>query len=100
MVMLTSVSWPLQQLTGRYLDEFKERFGVPETRGYYRSTGGLVKFDNRDLGSSGTGMVGYTRPTKRAFERCRSGTICYKRGSGSHCKCDKRSSLSLKWGAV
>lgn len=40
--------------------EFQRRFNVPEIREFYRSTEGLVKFDNvRKRGQSGAGRVGY-----------------------------------------
>jgi hypothetical protein len=76
MIMITSVSWPLEQLTGRYLHGVQKCFGLPETRGCCRSTGGLVKFDNHSLGSSGTGKVGsrfdYVSLRRQSFQFVKS----------------------------
>ena len=50
---------------------FQKRFGVPEVREYYRSTEGLVKFDNRHrVGKSGAGKVGFMGTLrKRVLEK-------------------------------
>lgn len=50
--------------------KFKKRFNVPEIREYYRSTEGLVKFDNLNKKWSmfGAGKVGYAGPIGRAYE--------------------------------
>ena len=51
--------------------EFQKRFGVPEVREYYRSTEGLVKFDNRHrAGQPGAGKVGFVGTLrKRVLEK-------------------------------
>lgn len=50
---------------------FQKRFGVPEVREYYRSTEGLVKFDNRHrAGKPGAGKVGFVGTLrKRMLEK-------------------------------
>jgi len=48
---------------------FKNRFGVPEVREFYRSTEGLAKWDNRHLGRGpGVGKVGFAGPLRRMLE--------------------------------
>ncbi|OAP58078.1 hypothetical protein AYL99_07168 [Fonsecaea erecta] len=45
---------------------FQERFNVPEVREFYRSTEGLVKFDNvHHKGRPGAGKVGYMGPLRK-----------------------------------
>ncbi|KIW25107.1 uncharacterized protein PV07_10772 [Cladophialophora immunda] len=45
---------------------FQERFSVPEVREFYRSTEGLVKFDNvHRAGQPGAGKVGYLGPLRK-----------------------------------
>ncbi|KAL2872323.1 putative bifunctional fatty acid transporter/acyl-CoA synthetase (FAT1) [Aspergillus lucknowensis] len=55
-------------LRGEIWDRFRERFGVPEIREFYRSTEGVAKFDNFGFGSWGAGKVGFAGPIKRLFE--------------------------------
>jgi len=51
--------------------EFQKRFNVPEVREFYRSTEGLVKFDNvHRRGAPGAGKVGFLGPLrKRVLEK-------------------------------
>lgn len=49
-------------------NEFKERFGIPEIREFYRSTEGLGKFDNFGTGLWGAGKIGFAGPIRRALE--------------------------------
>ncbi|KIW96451.1 uncharacterized protein Z519_03520 [Cladophialophora bantiana CBS 173.52] len=45
---------------------FQDRFNVPEVREFYRSTEGLVKFDNvHRAGQPGAGKVGYLGPLRK-----------------------------------
>ena len=45
---------------------FQKRFGVPEIREFYRSTEGLVKFDNlHHAGRPGAGKVGFLGPLRK-----------------------------------
>ncbi|KAJ9608398.1 hypothetical protein H2200_007386 [Cladophialophora chaetospira] len=46
--------------------DFQHRFAVPEVREFYRSTEGLVKFDNiHRVGGPGAGKVGYLGPLRK-----------------------------------
>jgi acyl-CoA synthetase (AMP-forming)/AMP-acid ligase II len=48
--------------------EFQKRFDVKEVREFYRSTEGLVKFDNQHFrGRRGAGKVGYLGPLRKHF---------------------------------
>ncbi|KAL4897923.1 hypothetical protein BDV59DRAFT_52089 [Aspergillus ambiguus] len=49
-------------------DKFRERFGVPEIREFYRSTEGIAKFDNHGVGSWGAGKIGFGGPIRRFLE--------------------------------
>ncbi|KAK2624606.1 hypothetical protein QTJ16_005799 [Diplocarpon rosae] len=49
-------------------ENFKDRFGVPEIREFYRATEGLAKFDNIDSGAWGAGKVGFAGPLRRYLE--------------------------------
>ncbi|KAG2413601.1 hypothetical protein HFD88_002790 [Aspergillus terreus] len=49
-------------------DKFRERFGVPEIREFYRSTEGVAKFDNHGVGSWGAGKIGFGGPIRRFLE--------------------------------
>ena len=51
--------------------KFQNRFGIPEVREFYRSTEGLVKFDNRISGTSkrGAGKIGFAGVVKRRLEK-------------------------------
>lgn len=55
-------------LRGEIWDRFRERFGVPEIREFYRSTEGVAKYDNMGEGSWGAGKVGFAGPIRRAVE--------------------------------
>ncbi|OWP05437.1 hypothetical protein B2J93_7638 [Marssonina coronariae] len=55
-------------LRGEIWDKFKDRFGVPEIREFYRSTEGLAKFDNVDSGAWGAGKIGFAGPLRRYLE--------------------------------
>ncbi|CAG8972995.1 hypothetical protein HYALB_00007842 [Hymenoscyphus albidus] len=56
-------------LRGEIWDKFKERFGIPEVREFYRSTEGVAKFDNFNTGAWGVGKVGFSGPIKRFLEK-------------------------------
>ncbi|XRM39061.1 hypothetical protein ABZX51_002440 [Aspergillus tubingensis] len=55
-------------LRGEIWERFRQRFGVPEIREFYRSTEGVAKFDNWGEGAWGAGKVGFSGPIKRRFE--------------------------------
>ncbi|EKD21170.1 uncharacterized protein L3040_000791 [Drepanopeziza brunnea f. sp. 'multigermtubi'] len=55
-------------LRGEIWEKFKDRFGVPEIREFYRSTEGLAKFDNIGRGAWGAGKVGFAGPLRRYME--------------------------------
>ncbi|KAE8147444.1 hypothetical protein BDV25DRAFT_132069 [Aspergillus avenaceus] len=55
-------------LRGEIWERFRQRFGVPEVREFYRSTEGVAKFDNYGVGSWGVGKIGFSGPIRRAFE--------------------------------
>jgi acyl-CoA synthetase (AMP-forming)/AMP-acid ligase II len=55
-------------LRGDIWRAFKERFGVPEVREFYRSTEGLAKFENFGLGDTGAGMIGFAGSMRRILE--------------------------------
>lgn len=48
-------------------DKFRARFGVEEIREVYRSTEGMVKFDNFDPGAWGQGCVGFVGTLRHFF---------------------------------
>ena len=48
--------------------KFKERFGIPEIREFYRSTEGLGKFDNFGVGAWGAGKLAFSGPIKTWLE--------------------------------
>lgn len=49
-------------------EPFRQRFGVPEIREFYRSTEGIAKFDNHGEGIMGAGKIGFRGPLRRFFE--------------------------------
>ncbi|PLB34192.1 putative bifunctional fatty acid transporter/acyl-CoA synthetase (FAT1) [Aspergillus candidus] len=49
-------------------ERFRQRFGVPEIREFYRSTEGITKFDNFGVGAWGAGKIGFSGPIKRYLE--------------------------------
>jgi acyl-CoA synthetase (AMP-forming)/AMP-acid ligase II len=55
-------------LRGDIWHTFKERFGVPEFREFYRSTEGLAKFENFSMGDTGAGKIGFVGPLRRVLE--------------------------------
>lgn len=55
-------------LRGEIWEKFKQRFGVPEIREFYRSTEGVAKFDNHGPGVWGAGKIGFGGPIRRVLE--------------------------------
>ena len=55
-------------LRGDIWESFRERFGVPEIREFYRSTEGIARFDNFGDGAWGVGKIGFSGPIKRYLE--------------------------------
>ncbi|KAJ5604611.1 hypothetical protein N7510_009765 [Penicillium lagena] len=55
-------------LRGEIWERFRQRFGVPEIREFYRSTEGLAKFDNHGVSAWGAGKVGFSGPIRRFLE--------------------------------
>jgi acyl-CoA synthetase (AMP-forming)/AMP-acid ligase II len=55
-------------LRGEIWEKFRDRFGVPEIREFYRSTEGLARFDNFDMGAHGAGKLGFTGLIRRHVE--------------------------------
>lgn len=55
-------------LRGEIWERFRERFGVPEIREFYRSTEGVARFDNYGVGAFGAGKVGFHGPLRRLVE--------------------------------
>ncbi|KAJ9261168.1 hypothetical protein DTO207G8_318 [Paecilomyces variotii] len=55
-------------LRGEIWERFKERFGVPEIREFYRSTEGVAKYDNMGEGAWGVGKIGFSGPIRRLME--------------------------------
>ncbi|PYH96003.1 bifunctional fatty acid transporter and acyl-CoA synthetase [Aspergillus ellipticus CBS 707.79] len=55
-------------LRGEIWERFRQRFGVPEIREFYRSTEGVAKFDNWGVGAWGAGKIGFAGPIKRLLE--------------------------------
>ncbi|KAI9045843.1 putative bifunctional fatty acid transporter/acyl-CoA synthetase (FAT1) [Aspergillus affinis] len=49
-------------------DRFRQRFGVPEIREFYRSTEGVAKFDNFGDGAWGVGKIGFSGPLRRLLD--------------------------------
>ncbi|KAA8650642.1 hypothetical protein EYZ11_002817 [Aspergillus tanneri] len=49
-------------------ERFRERFGVPEIREFYRSTEGVAKFDNFGEGAWGAGKIGFAGPIRRFLD--------------------------------
>ncbi|TKA57906.1 hypothetical protein B0A49_11533 [Cryomyces minteri] len=48
--------------------KFKDRFGIPEIREFYRSTEGLGKFDNFGAGAQSAGKLAFAGPIRRWYE--------------------------------
>ncbi|KAJ5666816.1 hypothetical protein N7462_011225 [Penicillium macrosclerotiorum] len=55
-------------LRGEIWEKFRQRFGVPEIREFYRSTEGVAKFDNHGVSAWGAGKVGFSGPIRRLLE--------------------------------
>lgn len=55
-------------LRGDIWELFRQRFGVPEIREFYRSTEGVARFDNFGEGAVGAGKIGFRGPIRRLFE--------------------------------
>ena len=55
-------------LRGEIWEKFRERFGIPEIREFYRSTEGVAKYDNFGLGAAAAGKVGYSGAIRRYLE--------------------------------
>jgi acyl-CoA synthetase (AMP-forming)/AMP-acid ligase II len=55
-------------LRGEIWERFRQRFGVPEIREFYRSTEGVAKFDNFGVGAWGAGKIGFSGPLRRLLE--------------------------------
>ena len=55
-------------LRGDIWEQFRQRFGVPEIREFYRSTEGVAKFDNHGEGAWGAGKIGFSGPIRRFLE--------------------------------
>lgn len=55
-------------LRGEIWEPFRQRFGVPEIREFYRSTEGVARFDNFGVGTFGAGKIGFRGPIRRFFE--------------------------------
>ncbi|OJJ32191.1 hypothetical protein ASPWEDRAFT_44259 [Aspergillus wentii DTO 134E9] len=49
-------------------ERFRQRFGVPEIREFYRSTEGVAKFDNHGETAWGVGKIGFSGPIRRFLE--------------------------------
>jgi acyl-CoA synthetase (AMP-forming)/AMP-acid ligase II len=56
-------------LRGEIWEKFRDRFGVPEIREFYRSTEGLAKYDNFGKGVWGAGKIGFSGPLRRWLDR-------------------------------
>ncbi|KAE8349163.1 hypothetical protein BDV28DRAFT_141764 [Aspergillus coremiiformis] len=55
-------------LRGEIWERFRQRFGVPEIREFYRSTEGVAKFDNFGVGAWGAGKIGFSGLIGRFLE--------------------------------
>lgn len=55
-------------LRGEIWEKFRERFGVPEIREFYRSTEGAAKYDNIGKSAAGAGKVGFAGLIGRYME--------------------------------
>ena len=55
-------------LRGEIWDKFRERFGIPEVREFYRSTEGVAKFDNFGTSAAGAGKIGFAGLLRRHLE--------------------------------
>ena len=55
-------------LRGEIWEQFRERFGVPEIREFYRSTEGIAKFDNFGKGAAGAGKIGFSGLIRKYLE--------------------------------
>lgn len=55
-------------LRGDIWERFRERFGIPEIREFYRSTEGVAKYDNFGFGAWAAGKIGFAGPIRRYME--------------------------------
>lgn len=55
-------------LRGEIWEKFRERFGIPEIREFYRSTEGIAKFDNFGTSAAGAGKIGFAGILRRYLE--------------------------------
>lgn len=55
-------------LRGEIWEKFRQRFGIPEIREFYRSTEGAAKYDNIGRGAWAAGKVGFAGPIRRYLE--------------------------------
>ena len=55
-------------LRGEIWETFRERFGIPEIREFYRSTEGVAKFDNFGTGAAGAGKIGFAGIVRKYME--------------------------------
>lgn len=55
-------------LRGDIWESFRQRFGVPEIREFYRSTEGIARFDHFGEGVWGAGKIGFSGPIRRFLE--------------------------------
>lgn len=55
-------------LRGEIWERFRERFGIPEIREFYRSTEGVAKLDNFGTSAAGAGKVGFAGLIRRYLE--------------------------------
>ena len=55
-------------LRGEIWEKFRDRFGVPEIREFYRSTEGQAKYDNVGKSAAGAGKVGFAGPIAHFLE--------------------------------
>ncbi|TVY47372.1 Fatty acid transporter protein [Lachnellula cervina] len=56
-------------LRGEIWEKFRERYGIPEIREFYRSTEGLAKFDNMGFSAAGAGNIGFAGVVRRYLEQ-------------------------------
>ncbi|KIM94661.1 hypothetical protein OIDMADRAFT_135626 [Oidiodendron maius Zn] len=55
-------------LRGEIWETFREKFGIPEIREFYRSTEGVAKFDNFGKGAAGAGKIGFAGVVRKYME--------------------------------
>lgn len=55
-------------LRGEIWEKFRDRYGIPEIREFYRSTEGFAKYDNIGFSAAGAGKVGFAGALRRYLE--------------------------------